>query len=179
MQAGNAYHYMYGDHIEGGKCSCGSVEQETMQHMYGECKHTEAVRAKAVQKASKLWGKAQRHGEARLLEIEYFTKQGATMTGGVWQQWWGWMGLVPKEVRGKVGLGEVKLVLAIAIFLAKAGRDIWDARNEEQQGWELGLGITQRKDEVSKREWKGAPSGNAQGRPKKAPEDLSTVQAEA
>ena len=41
------------------------------------------------------------------------------------------MGLVPKEVRGKVGLGEVKLVLATATILAKAGRDIWDARNEE------------------------------------------------
>ena len=65
------------------------------------------------------------------------------MTGGVWQQWWGWMGLVPKEVRGKVGLGEVKLVLATANILAKARRDIWDARNEEQQRWELGLGITQ------------------------------------
>ena len=34
------------------------------------------------------------------------------MPGGAWQQWWGWMGLVPNGVRGKVGLGEVKLVLA-------------------------------------------------------------------
>ena len=34
------------------------------------------------------------------------------------------MGLVPKEVRGKVGLGEVKLVLATAKILAKAGREI-------------------------------------------------------
>ena len=133
VQEGNAYHYMYGAHIEGGKCSCGSGEQETMQHIYGECKHTDAVRVKAVQKASKLWpGKAQRYGEARLLEIDYFTKQGASMSGGTWQQWWRWMGLVPKEVRGKVGLGEVKLVLATAKILAEAGRDIWDARNEEQ-----------------------------------------------
>ena len=89
------------------------------------------VRVAAVQKVGKMWGTAQRHGEAKLLEIEYFTQQGAAMTGGVWQQWWGWMGLVPKEVRGKVGLGEVKLVLATAKILAKAGRDIWDARNEE------------------------------------------------
>ena len=43
------------------------------------------------------------------------------------------MGLVPKEVPGKVGLGEVKLVLATAKTLAEAGRDIWDAMNEEQQ----------------------------------------------
>ena len=85
------------------------------------------------------------------------------------------MGLVPKEVRGKVGLGEVKLVLATAKILAKAGRDIWDARNEEQQRWELGLGITQRKDEVMKREWKGVPSGKARGQPKMAPEDLSVT----
>ena len=80
-----------------------------MQHIYGKCKHTEAVRVKAVQKAGKMWGKAQRHGEARLLEIDYFTQHGATMVGGEWQRWWGWMGLVPKEVRGKVSLGEVKL----------------------------------------------------------------------
>ena len=85
------------------------------------------------------------------------------------------MGLVPKGFRGKVGLGEVKLLLATAKILAKAGRDIWDARNEEQQSWELGLGITQRKDEVRKREWKGVPSGKARGRPKMAPEDLSVT----
>ena len=30
VQEGNAYHYMYGAHIEGGKCSCGSGEQEAM-----------------------------------------------------------------------------------------------------------------------------------------------------
>lgn len=77
------------------------------------------------------------------------------------------MGLVPKEVRGKVGLGEVKLVLATAKILAEAGRDIWDVRNEEQQRWELGLGITQRKDEVRKREWKEAPSGKARGGPRR------------
>ena len=85
------------------------------------------------------------------------------------------MGLVPKGVRGKVGLGEVKLVLATAKVLAKAGRDIWDARNEEQQRWELGLGITERKGEVRRREWKGVPSGKARGRPKMAPEDLSVT----
>ena len=123
---------MYGAHIEGGKCSCGTVGWGA-HTLYGECKHTEAVRVAAVQKVGKLWGKAQRHGEARLLEIEYFTQQGATMTGGVLQQWWGWMGLVPKEVQGKVGLEEVKLVLATAKILAEAGRDTWDARNDEQQ----------------------------------------------
>ena len=122
-----------------------------------------------------MWGKAQKHGEARLLDIEYFTRQGATMTGGAWQQWWGWMGLVPKGVRGKVGLGEVKLVLATAKVLTKAGRDMWDARNEVQQRWELGLGITERKGEVRRREWKGVPSGKARGRPKMAPEDLSVT----
>ena len=53
-----------------------------MQHIYGECRHTEAVRVKAVQKASKMWGQAQRYGEAMLLEIDYFTQQGATMSGG-------------------------------------------------------------------------------------------------
>ena len=77
------------------------------------------------------------------------------------------MGLVPKEVRGKVGLGEVKLVLATAKVLAKAGRDIWDARNEEQQRWELGLGITQRKDEVREREWKGYRQGRRGGGPRR------------
>ena len=50
VQEGNAYHYMYEAHIEGGKCTCGSGEQETMQHIYGECKHTEAVRVAGVQK---------------------------------------------------------------------------------------------------------------------------------
>ena len=40
------------------------------------------------------------------------------------------MGLVPKEVRGKVGLGEVKLVLATAKILAEAGRDIIMGREE-------------------------------------------------
>ena len=85
------------------------------------------------------------------------------------------MGLVPKEVRDKVDLGEVKLLLATAKILAEAGRDmiiLWDARNEEQQRWELALGIAQRKDEVMKREWKQAPSGTARGQPKKAPEEL-------
>ena len=43
-------------------------------------------------------------------------------------------------------------MLATAKILAKVGRDMWDARNEEEQRWELGLGITQRKDEVRKRE---------------------------
>ena len=128
---------------------------------------TKAVRAKEVQKAGKMWGKAQRYGEARLLEIDYFTQQGAAMGGGECQQWWGWMGLVPKEVRGKVGLGEIKLVLATAKILAEAGRDIWDARNEEQQRWELALSITQRKDEVRKREWTQAPSGKAQTGPER------------
>ena len=84
VQVGNACHYMtlYGAHIDGGKCSCGSGEQATMQHIYGVCQHTRAVRIAAVQKAGQMWGKAHRNGEARLLEIDYFTQQGATMTGG-------------------------------------------------------------------------------------------------
>ena len=53
--------------------------------------------------------------------------------------------------------------LATAKVLAKAGRGIWDARNEEQQRWELGLGITERKGEVRRREWKGVPPGKVQG----------------
>ena len=49
------------------------------------------------------------------------------------------MGLVPKEVRGKVGLGEVKLVLATAKILAKAGssRDMIMGR-EERRAAEMG-----------------------------------------
>jgi hypothetical protein len=43
------------------------------------------------------------------------------------------MGLVPQEVRSKVDLGEVKLVLASAKVLAEAGRDMWEARNDAQQ----------------------------------------------
>ena len=65
-----------------------------------------------------------------------------------------------------MGLGEVKLVLATAKVLAKAGRDIWDARNEEQQRWELGLGITERKGEVRRREWKGYRRGKREGGPR-------------
>ena len=177
VQDDNAYHYMYGDHIDGGKCSYRSWAQETMQHIYGQCKHTKAVRVKAAQKASRLWGKAQRHEEARLLEIDYFTQQGATMVGGGWQQWWRWMGPVSKEVRDKVELGEVKLVLATANILAKAGRDIWDARNEEQQRWELALGITQRKDEARKmeagsvREGSGAAQEGARGTERQVPHE--------
>ena len=105
----------------------------------------------------------------RLLEIDYITQPG----WGAWQRWWGWMGLVPQEVRSKVDLGEVKLVLASAKVLAEAGRDMWEARNEAQQRWELERGITQRKMAVRKREWKQAPTGKARGRPKKALEDLS------
>ena len=55
VQEGNAYHYMYEAHIEGGRCTCGSGEQETMQHIYGECKHTEAARVAAVQKVKTMW----------------------------------------------------------------------------------------------------------------------------
>ena len=61
---------------------------------------------------------------------------------------------MPREVRGKVGLGEVKLVLASAKVLAEAGRDMWEASNEAQQRRELERGITQRKEAVRKWEWK-------------------------
>ena len=64
------------------------------------------------------------------------------------------------EVKGSAGQGrpgEVKLVLATAKILAEAGRGVRDARNEEQQRWELAQGISQRKDKVRKREWKEAP----------------------
>ena len=73
-----------------------------------------------MQKANRLWGTTRRHRDARLLEIDYFSQQGATMVGGEWQRWRGWMGLVPKEVRGKVDLGEVKLSLATTKILAEA-----------------------------------------------------------
>ena len=168
VQGGNAYHYMYGDHIEGGKCSCGSGAQETMHHIFTECEHTRAVRDKALGKLGTMWG-ARTGGRVRLLEIDYITQPG----WGAWQRWWGWMGLVPKEVRGKVDLGEVKLVMASAKVLAEAGRDMWDARNDAQQRWELERGIAQRKMAVRRREWKKAPTGKARGRPKKALEDLS------
>ena len=75
--------------------------------------------------------------------------------------------------RGKVDLGEVKLVMASGKVLAEAGRDMWDARNDAQQRWELERGIAQRKMAVRRREWKQAPTGKARGRPKKALEDLS------
>ena len=73
------------------------------------------------------------------------------------------------------GSGGGQAAAGTAKILAEAGRDmiiLWDARNEEQQRWELALGIAQRKDEVMKREWKQAPSGTARGQPKKAPEEL-------
>ena len=58
-----------------------------------------------------------KQGRALLLEVDYITQPGM----GTWQQWWGWMGLVPTEVQGKVDLGEVKLVLTSAKVLAKVG----------------------------------------------------------
>ena len=79
---------------------------------------------------------------------------------------------IAREVRSKVDLGEVNLVLASAKVLAEAGRDMWEARNDAQQKWELERGITQRKGAVSKREWRQAPTGKPRGRPKKAHEDL-------
>ena len=90
VKEGNAYHYTYGDHIDGGKCSYGSGAQDTMQHIFGECKHTEAVRitCTAVKKVGKLWG-ARAGGGVRLLEIDYFTQQGGGTAGGEWQRW-GW-----------------------------------------------------------------------------------------
>ena len=130
---------MYGNHIKGGKCSCGSRAHEIMHHIFIECGHTRAVRDKAMGQLGRMRG-AHTGGRVWLLEIDYITQPG----WGGWQRWWGWMGLVPREVRSKVDLGEVKLVLASAKVLAEAGQDMWEATNDAQQRWELERGITQR-----------------------------------
>ena len=75
-QGGNTYHCMYGDHIEGGKCSCGSGAQENMHPMFTECGYTRAVRDKAMGQLGRMWV-ARTGGRVRLLEIQGL----ATMVG--------------------------------------------------------------------------------------------------
>ena len=140
----NSYAHMYGTHIEGGLCSCGAGEVEDNYHMFCKCKYSEHIREKAMEELRIIWG------ETETTRVEWGMKDYITQPSAKgWQQWWGWLGLVPQKIHAPGGRGTKKRLKQTAAALGEAGYKMWIARNEAVQVWEEEKGIKERKIEMN------------------------------
>ena len=166
---GSTYEYMYGEYIQGGLCSCGSGEVEDNHHVFCKCKLTQIERDEAMQAIQNIWGD-NIHTKTDWGLIDYITQE----TAPGWNQWWGWLGLVPTQVAEGKSMGTRKRLKETAKALAVAGYKIWKKRNDKVQEWEEVRGITNNKKEVRNKQWKQTTQKRARrGRPEKPLEELS------
>lgn len=174
VHQGNTYEQMYEEHIAGGKCPCCGVE-ETMQHIFSECAHTERARQEALDRvlsqfmpehAGEWWTEMKWVGTRTARE----RSEGPLRLGQErkweqdWEGWWGWMGLIPAALMKNTNRKERGMLNKIAKALAEEAKHIWAARNEAVQAWEKITGITQAKQEVRQRSWEKQPQKKRRAR---------------
>ena len=171
---GNAYDYIYGDAIDGGRCVCALAGRctraecccsavEDMTHATAGCPVSEHIREHARARVDALWA----DGHA---ETEASTRYISVPPPG-WLPEWTWMGMVPRSVTERASRLAQSRIHTAAVILAKAGVKVWEARNEEAVKWGDATGVTARKTEVRRRQWTQVPRRRT-GRPRKTPDDL-------
>ena len=167
---GNKYEEMYKDKITGGTCVCCDLETaESNQHIFCECPKYAHLREHAMQAIQDIWGQDHKT-RCEWGLVDYVTQKGVEG----WQQWWGWMGMVPQQIHDKAGWGQKKRLKQTAAAMADAGYKIWQARNEEVQAWEENNGIKESKKEIRMKHWQvSTQKRERRGRPEKPEEELS------
>ena len=170
IQTGNTYEAMYGDKIEGGMCVlCGDSKVEDNHHIFCECQKYAHIRKQAMDTIEEIWGEDIRTRNEWGM-IDYLTQK--SVEG--WQQWWGWLGLVPQKIHAPGGRGTKKRLKQTAAALGEAGYKMWIARNEAIQVWEEEKGIKERKTEIrTKHITFSTNKRERRGRPEKPDEELS------
>ena len=168
IQPGNAYEYMYGEALEGGKCKlCNEGSKETLGHILGECEAGKEIKEKAVRDVGNLWDSSETEGGWPM--YDYI----GTHVGD-WKQKWSWLGLIPKCIANtNTPATDSAIFKKVAKMLAQAGHNMWVNRAKKVREWEEEVGIAPRKAEVTGHKW-NKPEGpkRKQGRPRKLEEEL-------
>ena len=168
IQSGNAYEYMYGQQLEGGKCMlCGLGCKETLSHVLCECEEGKDIREKAVREVGNLWDNTEKEGGWPM--YDYI---GTRI--GEWRQEWGWLGLTPDRIANAgTPVKDIAILKKASKILARAGHDIWVNRVKKVREWESETGIAPRKTEVTGHKW-AKPEGpkKKRDRPRKPEEEL-------
>jgi ribonuclease HI len=150
MQKLGQYTRRFGHKLKGGLCQrClqqGYEVLETVEHILAQCDNPEAtkIRSKALADITSKWEdtfQAPINGKVQwgLIDPTGHTNPCKPCTDG-WQAWWGWVGLMPATVDSTKGI-ERKAVAFAVDKLAKAGVDLWAARNDWVQEWYKEEGI--------------------------------------
>ena len=134
----SAYAAVYGEEIGNGECRCCQGDTvETMHHIMIECEANESVRERVKREVRDMWKDARQVGMWKAINWVSPTVD----MGDDWNEWWTWVGRVPKWVAetlkergGNRGLR--KLVNKTAHKLAAAGHEMWKARVATSLAWE-------------------------------------------
>ena len=169
-----------------GQCiCCRDGREETTEHMC-TCAGREAALAATLRRVDAVWKEARMANEWHTCDWVRRPEEGGIEYPG-WKNWWGHMGLAPRE--GVRELGRLttkaklvdKLAKKTAVILLESTYKRWECRNTAVLEAERLNGVHEAKTYAGRRggRWESASTGKARGRPPKAWEDLSLTQQRA
>jgi len=183
----NIYNVVYADGLDfpGYCCRCGEQQIESMQHIFCECPVSMSKRRELLILIDSKWE------EAGLAE-EWFrgnwlrSNVGDELDVPEWQQWWGWVGLVPWHAVGRIlAMADTpsrrtkarSMVSKTARMMTKYATDEWERRCTTVLEAEKHNGIHDRKVAAGRQKWVLQVEGpqRRRGRPPKDPSDLNVA----